>query len=127
MEEDNKIETQSDLYLNDYSYLENSIDLFQNKKNNYMNKNNDSNKDKLYKIINYKKISLEKEVSLSKNQNIIEINKSDANRIKIFDNNNKTRLKMFQLNKEEILYRKDSYYKHFKAILGKYIKNKAMN
>ena len=125
MEEDNKIETQSDLYLNDYSYLENSIELFQNEKNNYMNENNDSNKDKLYKIINYKKISLEKEVSLSKNQNIKEINKSDANRIKIFDNNNNTRLKMFQLNKEEILYRKDSYYKHFKAILGKYIKNKA--
>ena len=104
MEDDNKIETQSDLYLNDYSYLENSIDLFQKEKNNYMNENNDSNKDKLYKIINYKKISLEKEVSLLKNQNIIEINKSDANKIKIFDNNN-TRLKMFQLNNEEILYR----------------------
>lgn len=124
MEEDNKIETQSDLYLNDYSYLENSIDLFQNEKNICMNENNDSNKDKLYKIINFKKISLEKEVPLLKNQNIIEINKSDANRIKIFDNNN-TRLKMFQLNNEEILYRKDSYYKHFKAILSKYIKNKA--
>ena len=33
-------------------------------------------------------------------------------------------LKITKPENENIIYRKDSYYKHFKAILGKYIKDK---
>jgi len=85
-----------------------------------------------FRVKHKKDISKKKEV---KNLNSIE-NNCDINKKFISNNKNdnslsikfetiNTNINQLQTNSsEKILYRKDAYYKHFKVILGNYIKNK---
>jgi hypothetical protein len=130
----NFIEDDSPLFENfDYN---NFLEDHHEKKDRVENKNHslnrEENKANGYKVVNrliYKKPFNNKKILFSIKKDKHKQNQKD-NSQSIDNNNNEIKkfikFKCNKMNKEKI-YRKDYYFKHFKAMFGKYIKNKLNN
>ena len=108
MQEESKFEFTNFSFPDMPSINENSIEFFQEQ--NFL----DEKEDYKYNILTDKNLSINNRTQ-------------ESNPIKNNNDNSKCNniiLKKAIPENENILYRKDSYYKHFKAILGKYIKDK---
>jgi hypothetical protein len=109
-------------FLGDYNLNEenNENELIYNRKDKNLDnkiKNNEHN------FLSSKETHINKSLLLNKEQNIKIEKKEKENKEK----ENKKIIKFFGYKMKQKLYRKDYYYKHFKSIIGKYIKNKVNN
>lgn len=121
MQEDNQLDITNLLFTDNYSIFDSSSEFFQQYKNNYDN-TEDQKKNFPYMLTD-KSISINnQEQDIMRRENFTKINKYNEKKNNIVPNN--ILLKIYQPNIENNFYRKDAYYKHFKANLGKYIKNK---
>ena len=99
----------------------NSYDFFDNK-----NKNIDNN----FSVFSEKKL-FEIEIKQNNNYNINleflpkQIDKNDNKKEIKFISKKELDMENIKENKNNYIYRKDAYYKHFKSLFAKYIKNKA--
>lgn len=102
-----------------------------NDNNENSNINNDNKKNIFFYIYQNKKNRKKREIKNVHKKNE-SLNKDSLNKIvtlnnitKIKENNSKSIIwKVNKDNQNNNIYRKDAYYKHFKAIFGQYIKNK---
>jgi hypothetical protein len=125
MFEENKFEIPNIFFHDTYSVLDNSIEFTQNEQNSLSIKDKfqEEQINKVFHIYNIKKISTKNQSQeIKQRESICEKEKFDRRKSNIISN--KIFLNITQPIKENNNYRKDAYYKHFKAILGKYIKNK---
>ena len=122
MQEENKLDTANLFFTDNYSIFDSSSEFFQQYKNDYDNK--ETQKNNFPSIFNEKNISTNnQEQDIKRSESITEINKcDDEKKNNIIPNN--ILLKVYKQKTENNYYRKDAHYKHFKAFLGKYIKNK---
>ena len=80
-------------------------------------KNNEQN------FLSSKETNINKSLIINKQQN----NKLDKNEKGNKEKENKKIIKFFGCKMKQKIYRKDYYYKHFKSLFGKYLKNKVNN
>lgn len=76
-----------------------------------------------HSFLSLKETHNNKSLLLNKEQNI----EIDKNQKENKEKENKKIIKFFGYKMKQKLYRKDYYYKHFKSIIGKYLKNKVNN
>ena len=122
MQEENKLDTANLFFTDNYSIFDSSSEFFQQYKNDYDNK--ETQKNNFPSIFNEKNISTNnQEQDIKRSESITEINKChDEKKNNIIPKD--IPLKVYKQKTENNYYRKDAHYKHFKAFLGKYIKNK---
>ena len=125
MYEENRFEIPNIFFQDSYSALENSIEFTPNDQNtfNIKDKLQEKQNNKIFHIYNVNKISANIQTQeMKQKEKICVIKKFDRKKNSIISNNIFLNISK-PINRNNI-YRKDAYYKHFKAILGKYIKNK---
>jgi hypothetical protein len=118
MQDENKFEFTNFLFQDIPSIFENSID-FSQQEQNYLDQKEEYN----HKISNDKNISINNPIQESNQiKNINDMTKCSIKVNNPIENN--ILLKLAKPSNENNLYRKDAYYKHFKVILGNFIKSK---
>ena len=120
MHTENKFDITNFLFLDNYSIMENSFEFLSQEQYNLDDKK--EHKKIFETFITKKKFITNKRREINQRENINEINTHDEKKNNL--NFNNIFLKLSKPNSENNLYRKDALYKHFKVILGKYIKNR---
>ena len=121
MLEESNFELADILRLDSYSIPEYSIECLRREKNSL--EDTKEQKEKIFFICNNnKKISTDNEAQeIKQRENISQLNKYNEKNINFISNNSILNISTQDSRNQ---YRKDAHYKHFKVILGKYIKNK---
>ena len=123
MNQENKYENISNLSLDSFSFLENLFEFSPHEKNNIEykdNNNKEEQKEYIFKTIN-NNINIHTQALNQKASNE-EVHKYKEEKNNVISGN--IHFNIPNPISQTYIYRKDAHYKHFKVILGKYIKNK---
>ena len=126
MKEKNNCDNISNLFLESFSFQENSFDFSRQESNNldYKDIYREEPKKNIMTIFNNNFYNQIQELNQRKNNEELHKYQAKKNNFISYNFFMKIHKPSTTLTSENNIYRKDAYYKHFKVILGKYIKNK---